>query len=52
MHFGQPEMERGRDYRIVEDFEHCAILFLVPYILPLYLLPGLQRIVGGFGIAM
>ena len=45
-------MERGRDYRIGEDFEHCTILFLVPIILPLNLLPGLQRIVGGFMIAM
>ena len=45
-------MERGRDYRIGEDFEHCTILFLVPIILPLNLLPGLQRIVGGFRNAM
>ena len=29
-----------------------AIPFLVPYILPLNLLPGLLRIVGGFKIAL
>ena len=30
----------------------CTILFLVPLILPLNVLTGLQRIVGGFRIAV
>ena len=37
---------------IVKDFKGFWPSFLVPYILPLNLLPGLQRIVGGFRIAM
>ena len=37
---------------IVRDTHNITILFLVPYILPLILLPGLLRIVGGFKIAL
>ena len=37
---------------IVRDTRNITILFLVPYILPLILLPGLLRIVGGFKIAL
>ena len=42
-------VDRGR---IVEDFQNYAVLFLVPIILPLNLLPGLQWIVEGFKIAL
>ena len=38
-------------YRFRKDYKILPTPFLVPYILPLIVLTGLQRIVGGFGIA-
>lgn len=42
--------QRGVDRYLQGFLGLLVILFLVPYILPLNLLPGLRLIVNGFGI--
>ena len=45
-------LREGGYSRILRDCQSYVILLLVPIILPLNLLTGLQRIVGGFRIAL
>ena len=45
-------LREGGYSRILRDCQSYVILLLVPIILPLNVLTGLQRIVGGFRIAL